>query len=360
MPENRAGADARDNLERDRPHPGKGEADETSRGRLGELGEASPLPAMLPGSPQEETDLSIRVMDLVWKRFPGSGSELLVLLACADWGNDQGGRVYPSIAGLATKVRVSESQARRVLHGLIRDGWVHVVANAYGGKPGTTRQYQIDLGKLRAQPALDITTSADATPADDTPRMDAQDGSHGCEGGVAPVRETAGAHDTRTVKEPSREPLEEPHVPPAAPSVPALPEHDHLDDARLIWNEICGPVLGGVLRLSDTRRNLIRARIAEMPGAGAWSAYCRRIAASDFLAGRVSGRSWRATFDWCLKASNALKIQEGAYDNRRDDGRTAQDRRAWAMDEMANMRKPTGPIDPFEDGRPIIEGDWQP
>jgi len=210
---NRAGANARSGIQQKRPHPGKGEAEKPSWGQLDQLGDDTSLPAMLPGSPQGDTELSIRVMDLVWKRFPGSGSELLVLLACADWGNDQGGRIYPSVKALSTKIRVTEGQARRVLHGLIDGGWVHVVGNANGGRPGMTRQYQIDMAKLASSPVIGgVTTGADETPSDDaTPGAYARDGLHGRQGGVAPVHKTGGVDASLTVKrtviEPPREPL---------------------------------------------------------------------------------------------------------------------------------------------------------
>jgi|GEM_PF-454462 len=108
--------------------------------------------------------MSIRVSSRVWDTFPGSGSELLAMLALADWCDDAGGNLFPSIAAVAEKMRCSESQARRVLHGLIAQGWLAVVANAAGGAPGSTRQYRINLSKL-----TNVTTTARA---DATRRVD--------------------------------------------------------------------------------------------------------------------------------------------------------------------------------------------
>ena len=115
-------------------------------------------------------------MELVWAAFPGNGSELLAMLVMANWSDDQGGNLFPSIAAVAKRIRTSESQARRVLHQLIATGWLTVVGNASGGAPGTTRRYALNVEKLAA------TGGAGATPrVSATPRIDAQDGSHGCE-----------------------------------------------------------------------------------------------------------------------------------------------------------------------------------
>lgn len=125
--------------------------------------------------------MSIRVMTTVWDNFPGSGSELLVMLALADWCNDDGGSVHPSIATVAKKVRTSESQARRLIRGLIEKGWVQVVGNEFGGAPGATRQYRVNVQKIAAAVREAETGCMDARgSADATPRMGARDGSHGC------------------------------------------------------------------------------------------------------------------------------------------------------------------------------------
>ena len=57
--------------------------------------------------------MSVRVMSLVWDGYPGGGSELLALLALADWSDDDG-RCYPSMASIGRKTRLSEKQARRL------------------------------------------------------------------------------------------------------------------------------------------------------------------------------------------------------------------------------------------------------
>ena len=43
---------------------------------------------------------------------------------------------------------MSESQARRIIHRLIDDGWLEVVGNESGGAPKASRRYLLNLGRL--------------------------------------------------------------------------------------------------------------------------------------------------------------------------------------------------------------------
>lgn len=156
-------------------------------------------------------------MTMVWENFNRGGSEKLAMLALADWCDDYGNRLHPSISGVAKKINVSESQARRIIHKFIDEGFLTVTANHDGGNPGQTRHYRMNLEMLstpsvHATPCSEDTPSThdtsfveetpgmDATPsADATPSMDARDPLHGCARPLAPMRETPSTHDTRTV-----------------------------------------------------------------------------------------------------------------------------------------------------------------
>lgn len=89
--------------------------------------------------------MSIKVTTLVWQNFNGSGADLLTMLALADWCDDEGGRLYPSVAAVAKRIRLSESQARRSLHKLIEKNYLKVVKNHDGGFNKETRHYQINV-----------------------------------------------------------------------------------------------------------------------------------------------------------------------------------------------------------------------
>ena len=131
--------------------------------------------------------MSVRIISAVWDGFPGGGSELLALLALADWADDEG-RCFPSISAISRKVRLKERQAQRIVHKLIDDGFIRVTGNQFGGAPGSSRQYRIVLDKL--------TGVAHDTPMRETGVMEDADGCHG-------RRETGVTHDTLTVIEPS-------------------------------------------------------------------------------------------------------------------------------------------------------------
>jgi hypothetical protein len=93
------------------------------------------------------------------------------------------------MSAIAKKVRLSKSQAQRVVHGLIDNGFVNVTANALGGAPTQTRNYRIVLDRLRG--SAHATGSADATG-----RTHAAEGSH-------PRGGRGSTHATQTVSEPS-------------------------------------------------------------------------------------------------------------------------------------------------------------
>ncbi|MBK6972664.1 MAG: hypothetical protein IPH26_06815 [Sterolibacteriaceae bacterium] len=85
---------------------------------------------------------------MVWKSGKLGGGNLLVLLAMADYANDAGSNIHPSMSTLAGKVRLSEVQTRRLVHELVADGYLQIVGNENGGAPGATRQYCIVLERL--------------------------------------------------------------------------------------------------------------------------------------------------------------------------------------------------------------------
>ena len=119
-------------------------------------------------------------MSRVWDHYPGKGSDLLAMLALADWSDDDG-RCYPSVAALAKKIRLRERQTQNAVRSLIEQGYVAVVGNEAGGAPGMTRRYRVAIERL--------TGAVECTP----PKVD----------GCTVVRETGAAECTQTVNEPS-------------------------------------------------------------------------------------------------------------------------------------------------------------
>ncbi|PJK07975.1 hypothetical protein CO610_07370 [Lysobacteraceae bacterium NML95-0200] len=91
--------------------------------------------------------MSIHLMTSAW-RLDMPASKKLVLLALCDWANDDGASLHPSIARIAERGSMSERNAQRVVHSLIDEGWLDVVGNHNGGKPGSSRQYQLNVSAI--------------------------------------------------------------------------------------------------------------------------------------------------------------------------------------------------------------------
>ena len=75
-------------------------------------------------------------------------SQKMVLLVLCDFANDDGLSCHPSIAAVAKKASVSDRQCKRLIRELETLDLVKVVGNQYGGKPGSTRHYQINVERL--------------------------------------------------------------------------------------------------------------------------------------------------------------------------------------------------------------------
>ena len=92
-------------------------------------------------------------------------------------------------------------------------------------------------------------------------------------------------------------------------------------EIKELWNAVCigYPKLHS---LSESRKNKMRNRMAEMGGAEKALPLLREIftkmQASNFLRGD-NKRGWKASFDWLFENDkNWVKVYEGNYDNRLD------------------------------------------
>lgn len=140
-------------------------------------------------------------------------SQKLVLIVMCDYANDDGLSCHPSVAQVAVKASLSDRQCKRVLKQLQDLGYLSVIANEHGGKPGTTRHYRIDIKRLERGGAHDTRTGD----ADDTPTGDIHDtgdkltrvtpevrtGDTGDTGGVTPRAKRGDTHDTQPTIDPS-------------------------------------------------------------------------------------------------------------------------------------------------------------
>ena len=125
--------------------------------------------------------MSIRIMSAVWEHAPVDGGSLLVLLAMADFANENG-ICWPAIPTLAKKARLSERQVQRVLHDL-EDAKLIMVDKGTG--PHGVNTYKVlARGDKMSPPKPKQGVTSDA-------------------GGVTFATPGGDTHVTQTVKEPS-------------------------------------------------------------------------------------------------------------------------------------------------------------
>lgn len=92
--------------------------------------------------------MSVRSMARVWEGSRHSGSELLMLLAIADFADDDG-RAYPSITTLAAKCRTKPRYAMVLLDALNKSGELEIRKQAGPmGRGGRTNLYRVVFDKL--------------------------------------------------------------------------------------------------------------------------------------------------------------------------------------------------------------------
>lgn len=99
--------------------------------------------------------MSVRIMSRVWDYSAHDGTELLMLLAIADFADDEG-RAYPAVGTLATKCRMSPRNANLLLAKLRESGELEV---SIGTGPRGTNSYRI------RQPAAPLKSPSPLKPA---------------------------------------------------------------------------------------------------------------------------------------------------------------------------------------------------
>jgi hypothetical protein len=77
--------------------------------------------------------MSIRVMTAVWEHADVSGGELVVLLAMADWCDDDGHKCFPTQERLARKARMTDRGVRKCLSNLVEKGYLRREGRLGGG-----------------------------------------------------------------------------------------------------------------------------------------------------------------------------------------------------------------------------------
>lgn len=96
--------------------------------------------------------MSIALMTLARKTALPTNAKF-VLMALADWADDNGINCYPSVYELSEYMTCSERTVQRLLRELEEGGWVAVVGNAQGG--GSSRQYALNVPQMEMIAAIE-------------------------------------------------------------------------------------------------------------------------------------------------------------------------------------------------------------
>lgn len=253
--------------------------------------------------------MSVRIMALVWEKFPGGGSALLALLALADFGSDAGNNIHPSVRTFARKVRLTERQARKLLRQLESDEWIATISHSAGGSYQATRRYRINVEKLRATPVAGDTPTpvmGDTPVVEDPPVTGDRDP---CRSRPIPLS-PATPKPLLTVKEPLLL-----HV----DGKPSPCPHQEIVD---LYHSTL-PSLRRVKVWNATRQRYLKARWCEEPERQQldwWQKFFVYVKKSNFLTGRTNGNGDRPPFvadlEWLIRPTNFVKIIEGKYHHR--------------------------------------------
>lgn len=86
--------------------------------------------------------LSGLITGIVLDRYPGRGGERLVAVALADNAHRDGTRIFPSIAELADRTKLSERSVQSHISRMVASGWL-ILTKKSTGRRGATNEYRI-------------------------------------------------------------------------------------------------------------------------------------------------------------------------------------------------------------------------
>src|ERR1700690_3885790 len=90
--------------------------------------------------------VSIRITAAVWKATSYRDKRLLVLLALADWANDEG-ICWPSFDAIARKARTTRRGAIKIIQHFIHDDVIEIRKHGLGRGNATTYRIKGELGR---------------------------------------------------------------------------------------------------------------------------------------------------------------------------------------------------------------------
>lgn len=222
--------------------------------------------------------MSVKISSQVWEWSNAEGSSRLVLLALADFCDDDG-FCFPGIARVAKKCRINERTVQRCIKELEECGEL-VVDRQQGAKTafGHTNRFRVTLRNR-------VTNS------------------HPTDGG------SVGNGVTAVSPKPS--------VEPSVKTEEAEVEKDKATKSfEREWNQLPQP-FPKIRTLSEGRVRALRARLKGDAWRETWREALARLPDSPFLRGE-NDRKWVADVDWFLKPDSVAKVIEGKYNPKAD------------------------------------------
>jgi len=216
--------------------------------------------------------MSIRIMANVWEHPGINSTQKLVLLALADWANDEG-MCWPSIQRIADKCSLTKRAVQKALRAIEDMGMLR-----YEDGVHKSRTYWISLQVNHVHPRTTFTP-----PMND----------------VHPTPEPRSPNTSYTHQDTSND---------------MSSEDDGLtvDEVVRAWNELAdNKRLARVAKLTEGRKKQIKSLIREYD-VDDWSTAMTAINNSKFLCGE-NERGWKANFDFLLQPKSFVKLIEGAY-----------------------------------------------
>lgn len=141
--------------------------------------------------------MAVKIISMVFDRYPTGGGEMLLAISLADHASEDGQDIFPSIKTLATKTRQSERSVQYQLRRMEESGWLILVNSGNGGR-NQRREYRISPAWLKGAEIAPPKKGA----IDDT--KGATDDAKGCNPEQERVQPIAPAYNRQgTVKEPS-------------------------------------------------------------------------------------------------------------------------------------------------------------
>lgn len=317
--------------------------------------------------------MSIALMTLARKTALPTNAKF-VLMALADWADDNGINCYPSVYELSEYMTCSERTVQRLLRELEEGGWVAVVGNAQGG--GSSRQYALNVPQMEMIAAIEYARrEAEKERRRRERKSELNPFAKGCQSvtpdKLSPVTTATQGVTTTTLRgdncdtrgdtgvtpstidppyihqrstsvvsadaqtAPPAKPEEKPEAVKAAkPSLPACPHLELLDifaeqlpelpqPKPELWEGQRAKALASRWKwcLTAKKRNGERYATSKAEALDFFKRYFGYVGKSDFLTGR-DGRWSGCDLAWLVKADNFAKVLQGNYENRQQEATT--------------------------------------